>query len=91
MDLTASPCYTTDTNKHDFSTNRERERDREKDRDRDTETETERDRDREADYTPITRHPNRHPPRQACNMWLTQSLAYVGNRNVQTRRARLEQ
>ena len=51
--LTASPCYSTNTNKHGYTTNRYYERDRQTDRqrqrdrqnERQTETETERDRE----------------------------------------------
>ena len=45
--LTASPCYTTNTNKHDNITNKERERQTDRVRHRERETETERDRERE--------------------------------------------
>ena len=43
--LTASPCYTTNTNKHDNATNRETERDRQTDTQRHTERQTETQRD----------------------------------------------
>ena len=43
--LTASPCYTTNTNKHSYTTKTDRERDRQTDRDR----QTHRDRDRQTD------------------------------------------
>ena len=40
MELTASHCYTTNTNKNDYTTNRERETDRQTDRQTDREIES---------------------------------------------------
>ena len=51
MDLTASPCYTTNTDRHDYTRERERDRQRQRDRDRDRDRQrqTDRDRHREAE------------------------------------------
>ena len=47
--LTASPCYTTNTDKHDYTRHRRRERDEEREREKERERQTDRQTDRQTE------------------------------------------
>ena len=66
--LTASPCYSTNTNKHGYTTNRYYERDRQTDRDRETDRMKDRQRQRQREIESIFLHMRQKGTKQALKL-----------------------